>query len=621
MRHKFWMWGYYLLWSVLLAIYVMLPWSHIMEYAWDYDEGPQLQAAALAYHGYPLYSEVSLNKPPLLTRLLEVAFHFSDLNLRAARTMILCLTTIGFLALGGVTELWGGLGAGLIALTLYLSLPETLPRAFVVMNDLPAMAAFLTMLVAATRFYLTSRQLWLILAALAYSITLELHPLLAPLGIAVVPLLLPSDQTAPHPPFRARWQAVIRFGLIGGGVSLAALLLTNGHAAYWIWKYNSNPIVSHTTSSNVMWHMMTRYLTRHFWLFLIAGMSCVLLRKHSQYRRYIEVLALWQIAIVVTLSLLKLPRDHYLLLMLYPMLIVVGLGGAESAHLLLTRSQTSSRRNKLAVLILVGTAWFAGQQMAKPRIWPRWSQDLQAAKATLFQTVPPDEFIIGDDQFLIFTSGHLVPPSLADTSYKRVASGHLKLEDLIGISLSEQVHTFVLRTGRLASIPRLSPWLNSAAEQQRNFGDTQIYHLTYPLLTHKLDSTLGTDIHLRGYTLSSPVPRPGDMLTVTLYWESSAPLATSLTVFVHVVNAEGQLVAQHDGPPMLGWYPTNMWRPNVIIPDQHPVRLSKDMPNGIYRIYVGMYARPSLSRLPTYHSNGTRWADDRIELVIREHDG
>jgi hypothetical protein len=111
------------------------------------------------------------------------------------------------------------------------------------------------------------------------------------------------------------------------------------------------------------------------------------------------------------------------------------------------------------------------------------------------------------------------------------------------------------------------------------------------------------------------------MLTVTLYWESSAPLATSLTVFVHVVNAEGQLVTQHDGPPMLGWYPTNMWRPNVIIPDQHPVRLSQDMPNGIYRIYVGMYARPSLSRLPAYHSNGTRWADDRIELVIREPDG
>ncbi|MDQ7028817.1 MAG: glycosyltransferase family 39 protein [Ardenticatenia bacterium] len=109
---------------------------------------------------------------------------------------------------------------------------------------------------------------------------------------------------------------------------------------------------------------------------------------------------------------------------------------------------------------------------------------------------------------------------------------------------------------------------------------------------------LGEQIALRGLDLPRTTWRPGEYLQVTLYWEALAPVADNYTVFVQVLNAEGKLVAQHDIEPANGTFPTSTWEAGTLVPDEHQLLLPENLPAGTYTLIAGMYAYPSLQRLP-----------------------
>ena len=104
---------------------------------------------------------------------------------------------------------------------------------------------------------------------------------------------------------------------------------------------------------------------------------------------------------------------------------------------------------------------------------------------------------------------------------------------------------------------------------------------------------------------SSPLSEP----RLTLYWQTSAPLDTDYTVFVHGLSAEGELVGQADGPPLAGHYATTAWGPGEIVQDSRPLP-----PGGRY--LVGLYDPASGERLPAYAYDGTRLADDAVPLPV-----
>jgi hypothetical protein len=101
-----------------------------------------------------------------------------------------------------------------------------------------------------------------------------------------------------------------------------------------------------------------------------------------------------------------------------------------------------------------------------------------------------------------------------------------------------------------------------------------------------LDFTLDDSIRLAGYYLD------GD--NVTLYWQALKPLDEDFTVFVHVVDANGQPVGGHDGQPQEGQLPTHCWLTGEVVADIHMLNL----PPGDYQFFAGMYRWPELQRLP-----------------------
>jgi hypothetical protein len=95
---------------------------------------------------------------------------------------------------------------------------------------------------------------------------------------------------------------------------------------------------------------------------------------------------------------------------------------------------------------------------------------------------------------------------------------------------------------------------------------------------------------------------------VQLRWEALAPPAQDYTVFVHLRNGT-EVLAQHDGPPSTGHYPTSLWRSGDIIVDTHTLELS-DNREGESQIVVGLYTWPSMERLEATPAGGGSTSDE-----------
>jgi hypothetical protein len=84
---------------------------------------------------------------------------------------------------------------------------------------------------------------------------------------------------------------------------------------------------------------------------------------------------------------------------------------------------------------------------------------------------------------------------------------------------------------------------------------------------------------------------------VTLAWRALGPSDGPLVAFVHLVSADGRLIAQHDGAPAAGARPTTGWLAGEYITDPHPLTWLDTAYRGAARLHVGLYDPASTQRL------------------------
>jgi len=114
-----------------------------------------------------------------------------------------------------------------------------------------------------------------------------------------------------------------------------------------------------------------------------------------------------------------------------------------------------------------------------------------------------------------------------------------------------------------------------------------------------LEAVFGGEMKLWGYGIEPRKPRRGGDLTVTLYWEALSQMTTDYSIFVHLLDESGRMVAQHDGPPV--WYTamaTSDWVPGERYRDEHRLRLPREIPPGRYTVAIGVYRWQDMKRLP-----------------------
>jgi hypothetical protein len=123
-----------------------------------------------------------------------------------------------------------------------------------------------------------------------------------------------------------------------------------------------------------------------------------------------------------------------------------------------------------------------------------------------------------------------------------------------------------------------------------------------------VQATVGDVAMLLGYDVERA--QGEDALDVTLYWLALRDVGADFKVFVHLLDADGQVVAQHDGDPVGGFTPTTRWRAGELIADRHRLSLPPGIPGASYALKAGMYQFQTMRNLPVQPST----PDGRILL-------
>jgi predicted small integral membrane protein len=135
-----------------------------------------------------------------------------------------------------------------------------------------------------------------------------------------------------------------------------------------------------------------------------------------------------------------------------------------------------------------------------------------------------------------------------------------------------------------------------------------------PTPQNDLEVNLGDYVELMGYDVASSSIQSRGTLSLTLYWRCLSRMTTSYTVFIHLLNERGQIVAQGDQLPGGGGFPTIGWLPGEVIADHYTIPLQKEALMGDYRIELGMYDVSTGQRLPVFDETGRRIEFDRVLL-------
>jgi len=110
---------------------------------------------------------------------------------------------------------------------------------------------------------------------------------------------------------------------------------------------------------------------------------------------------------------------------------------------------------------------------------------------------------------------------------------------------------------------------------------------TLPAWARAVGAQLGDGGRLEGVAPAEPRCATPCRLDLTLFWRAERPLLANLSVFLHLVTAEGRLVAQSDGPPDGGRRPLPSWLVGEVVADRHLLTVS--LPPGEYRLLAGLY--------------------------------
>lgn len=117
---------------------------------------------------------------------------------------------------------------------------------------------------------------------------------------------------------------------------------------------------------------------------------------------------------------------------------------------------------------------------------------------------------------------------------------------------------------------------------------------TLPPTATRVAMDLEDKVRVVGYELT-----PGPATRLKIYWQALSSMETDYTVFVHVLDASGQILRQADSQPQAGAYPTSMWLAREVVGDDYAFEL----PPGNYLLAVGLYEAETGQRLTTISGN------------------
>ena len=119
---------------------------------------------------------------------------------------------------------------------------------------------------------------------------------------------------------------------------------------------------------------------------------------------------------------------------------------------------------------------------------------------------------------------------------------------------------------------------------------------------------------LVGYGLDRLAIRPGEGLTLTLYWRGLVPMDVNYTVSAQLVDPDQRKAAQRDGAA-----PTAAWKPGQMVTDAKYLEVYADSVPGMYdlRLVVYVLDGEAIVRLPVVSEGGQMLIDHIVLTRVR----
>jgi hypothetical protein len=108
----------------------------------------------------------------------------------------------------------------------------------------------------------------------------------------------------------------------------------------------------------------------------------------------------------------------------------------------------------------------------------------------------------------------------------------------------------------------------------------------------------------------------GDLLV--LYWKTNVSLTQDDNIFIHLLDADGNVLAQADGVPYNGDYPLPNWRPGQVIVDARLVGTLLENGSRLHKIAIGIYNPATGERLPVTGDTGNPLPDNVLLLPVMQ---
>jgi hypothetical protein len=312
-----------------------------------------------------------------------------------------------------------------------------------------------------------------------------------------------------------------------------------------------------------------------------------------------------------------------------PLVLLAGAAGSETWHLL------HDRRWAWGGLGLVGAAAFVlalpGAAQANQEVLDAGFGREEDAIAVLKQVTRPGDNVISDNLLLAFMAGRQTPPPLGDMAQVAIDSGRQTSERLIAMSEAYPVEAVADWALRLPYMSAYVEWVNEHYLVRKVWDDHHIIYFGRKVAAgevpnpRRVDLSQGIEVagfqaqlvdvkgNARQYLPAAAGAGEPVTLQVAVYWRASVTPAKDYTVFVHLYDATGKLLASHDGPPLYGYLPTSQWKTDEVVPDRHDIPLPVGLPAGIYRLLAGMYDAATGERLAATDARGSV-IGDTIEL-------
>jgi hypothetical protein len=133
------------------------------------------------------------------------------------------------------------------------------------------------------------------------------------------------------------------------------------------------------------------------------------------------------------------------------------------------------------------------------------------------------------------------------------------------------------------------------------------------IISQPASLNFGDKLLLRGYDVPRSPAHPGDLLPVTVYWESLVRMETRYRGFVHLVGPDGARWGQHDDDPACRLMTTEM-RPGQRSSRQFRLPVDPAIPPGDYQIVFGLYDPSTSQRLPIWDNLAGQSPGDSVVL-------